>query len=218
MFGCGKVSKDFIKFRKFIRSNNLSIKEQYLLEYLFEFHNVKYGYSFPKFEDMLAAFNTTCRNTISNIIKHLEELNLLKVNRSFKNNRYYIIGVEEFLNGLPKKKVNVDSNGEKPLEGQISVEEFITEDEKKVMDHTKFGMKQVRKLLLAAKNKVNKVIDAFEYAKEMNPNNKFAYTLWSIKNGKKKEDHKKLRFNNFESREYDYKDLEWKLLGWNKNR
>lgn len=37
-----KVSKDFIKFRQYIRTLNLSINEQYLLELFFEFLNTIY--------------------------------------------------------------------------------------------------------------------------------------------------------------------------------
>lgn len=209
MFNCGKISKDFLKFRQYLRNNNLSIKEQYLMEYFFEFHNIKFGYAYPKFEDMLNLFGTTCRNTISNIIKSLEDKGILKVDRECKNNRYYIIDIDKFLNGKGKKQ-------EAPKE--LINEELISEDEKKVIDHTGFTLKQTRKLLIAAKNNAKKVIDAFLYAEDKKPDNIFGYTKWCVKNGKENEEYNKLKFNNFEAREYDYKDLEWKLLGWNENR
>lgn len=209
MFNCGKISKDFLKFRQYLRNNNLSIKEQYLMEYFFEFHNIKFGYAYPKFEDMLNLFGTTCRNTISNIIKSLEEKGLLKVDRDCKNNRYYILNINNFLNGKNEK---IKKEAPKELSKEI------TNEEKKVIDHTGFNLNQARKLLIAAKNNAKKVIDAFIYAEDKKPDNIFGYTKWCVKNGKKKEDYKKLRFNNFESREYDYDSLEWRLLGWNKNR
>lgn len=205
MFNCGKISKDFLKFRQYLRNNNLSIKEQYLMEYFFEFYNIKFGYAYPKFEDMLNLFGTTCRNTISNIIKSLEDKGILKVDRECKNNRYYIIDIDKFLNGKGKKQ-------EAPKE--LINEELISEDEKKVIDHTGFTLKQTRKLLIAAKNNAKKVIDAFLYAEDKKPDNIFGYTKWCAKNGKKNEEYNKLKFNNFEAREYDYDSLEWKLLGW----
>lgn len=205
MFNCGKISKDFLKFRQYLRNNNLSIKEQYLMEYFFELHNIKFGYAYPKFEDMLNLFGTTCRNTISNIIKSLEDKGILKVDRECKNNRYYIIDIDKFLNGKGKKQ-------EAPKE--LINEELISEDEKKVIDHTGFTLKQTRKLLIAAKNNAKKVIDAFLYAEDKKPDNIFGYTKWCVKNGKKNEEYNKLKFNNFEAREYDYDSLECKLLGW----
>ena len=39
----------------------------------------------------------------------------------------------------------------------------------------------------------------------------------SMQNEYKENSSKKRGFNNFEPREYDYNDLEWKLLGWDKN-
>ena len=72
-----KISKDFIKFRQHIRTLNLSVNEQYLLELFFEFHNANYGYCFLKVSDILKAFNTTSKNRVSNVIKSLEEKNLL---------------------------------------------------------------------------------------------------------------------------------------------
>ena len=40
-----KVSKNFISFRQYIRTKDLSVNEQYLLELLFEFHNHNFGYA-----------------------------------------------------------------------------------------------------------------------------------------------------------------------------
>jgi hypothetical protein len=51
------VSKDFIKFRQYIRTQNLKVNEQYLLEYFFEYTNIQYMYAFPKFSDIMLSFN-----------------------------------------------------------------------------------------------------------------------------------------------------------------
>lgn len=81
-------SKDFIKFRQYIRSQDLKVNEQYLLELLFEYHNQQYGYAFPKFSDIMQTFNTTSKNRISSTIKKLEKKGVIKVDRTFANNRY----------------------------------------------------------------------------------------------------------------------------------
>ncbi|NFH73141.1 helix-turn-helix domain-containing protein, partial [Clostridium botulinum] len=78
----------------------------------------------------------------------------------------------------------------------------------------------------AAKDKVENIIKAFDYAATKGATNLYAYTLWAIKNLKKisnnnseiyEEKAKELKFNNFESRSYDYNLLEKKLLGWENN-
>ncbi|NFH74538.1 helix-turn-helix domain-containing protein, partial [Clostridium botulinum] len=75
----------------------------------------------------------------------------------------------------------------------------------------------------AAKDKVENIIKAFDYAATKGATNLYAYTLWAIKNLKKisnnnseiyEEKAKELKFNNFEPRKYDYDLLEKKLLGW----
>ena len=81
-----KVSKDFIKFRQHIRTLNLSINEQYLLELFFEFHNHNYGYCYLQIKDILVAFNTTSKNRVSKVIKDLEEKGFITVDRANKNN------------------------------------------------------------------------------------------------------------------------------------
>ncbi|OSA88068.1 UNVERIFIED_ORG: helix-turn-helix domain-containing protein [Clostridium botulinum] len=216
------ISKDFIKFRQHIRTLNLSVNEQYLLELFFEYNNNKFGYSFLEFSDIMSAFNTTSKNRISTTIKKLEKKKLIEVDRRYKNNRYTIIGIEKFINTSDKDndKPN-DSNGNPPLNGQVHFAE-LTEGENKLVD-LGFTIKQSKKLLKAAKDKVENIIKAFDYAATKGATNLYAYTLWAIKNLKKisnnnseiyEEKAKELKFNNFEPRKYDYDLLEKKLLGW----
>lgn len=67
------VTKDFIKFRQYIRSRDLKVNEQYLLELMFEYHNTNYGYCFLTYEQIMQAFNTTSKNRISSTIKKIGE-------------------------------------------------------------------------------------------------------------------------------------------------
>ncbi|NFO41937.1 helix-turn-helix domain-containing protein [Clostridium botulinum] len=220
------VSKDFIKFRQHLRTLNLSVNEQYLMELFFEYNNSQFGYSFLEFTDIMAAFNTTSKNRISTTIKKLEKKKLIEVDRTYKNNRYKIIGIDKFINTSDKKdsenKPN-DSNGNPPLDGQVHFVE-LTKDENKLVD-LGFSIKESKKLLKVAKDKVENIIKAFDYAATKGATNLYAYTLWAIKNFKKisnnssaayEEKAKALKFNNFEPRKYDYDSLERKLLGWDK--
>lgn len=215
------VSKDFIKFRQHLRNLNLSVNEQYLMELFFEYNNSQFGYSFLEFTDIMKAFNTTSKNRISATIKKLEKKGLIEVDRRYKNNRYKIIGIDDFINTNDKKDKPNDSNGKQPIDGQIHYTE-LTEEETKVIDITGFTKKQTKSLMKVAKDKVEKIIEGFNYAASKGATNLFGYTLWAIKNfnivsseiNNYSKEYKTLKFNNFEPREYDYDDLEWRLLGW----
>lgn len=214
-----KISKDFIKFRQHIRTLNLSVNKQYLLELFFEFHNANYGYCFLKVADILKAFNTTSKNRISNVIKSLEEKKLIVVNREYKNNRYTLVGVEKFLNTTQEKeqkkissKVGVDSNGNTPIYGQITVEEALQETENKestleeqIADETSAPIEEVKEAIKYAKD--NNARDIKAYVKKCIQNN------WHKSKITKSNGINPFKFNNFEPREYDYESLEAQLLG-----
>lgn len=214
------ATKDFIKFRQYIRTQNLKVNEQYLLEYFFEYTNTDYGYAFPKFSNIMEAFNTTSKNRISSTIKKLEKKGLIRVDRDHSNNRYYVIRIENFINQSKPK----DSNGKPPLNGQVHFAE-LTEDESKVIEITSITQNQAQRLLELSKNKVNKVIEYAEYALNRGIKNIYGYVKRLIEvnadvsqstkeNGKKKS----IPFiDNCSSRSYTnewYSDIESKLLGW----
>lgn len=212
-------SKDFIKFRQYIRSQKLKVNEQYLLELLFEYHNTQYGYAFPKFRHILEAFNTTSKNRISSTIKKLEKKGLIEVDRRFINNRYYVIGIENFINTDKQK----DSNGKTPIDGQV----HITEDEKTIMDLSKVTQKQAKSLLQLSKSNVSKVIEYIQYALERGIESVYPYVRKlikvdadvSISMHKSVTQYKKVIpfVENCEGRNYSdswYKETEKRLLGW----
>ena len=93
-----KVSKNFISFRQYIRTKDLCVNEQYLLELLFEFHNHSFGYAYPDLKTLMKAFNTTSKNRVISTIKKLEKKGLITIVRKFKeNNRYFIANINEFI-------------------------------------------------------------------------------------------------------------------------
>lgn len=221
-------SKDFIKFRQYIRSKNLKVNEQYLLELLFEYHDVEYGYAFPKFSDIMSAFNTTSKNRISTTIKKLEKKGLIKVDRTFTNNRYYVIGIEDFINTNRPKEKPKDSNGKPPIDGQAHIEEFeeLSEDEAKIIELSKMSQKQAKSLLQLSKNQTSKVTEYVKYALSRGIKNVYAYVkklinvdAYVTKCGANASQYKKpLTFiTSCEGRNYSdewYKETEEHLLGW----
>lgn len=224
-----KVSKNFISFRQYIRTKDLCVNEQYLLELLFEFHNHSFGYAYPDLKTLMKAFNTTSKNRVIYTIKKLEKKGLITVVRKFKeNNRYFIANINEFIVIENKKtpvKVHVDSNGDLPLEGQIDIEEFLKENESQ-SDKIKLILDKFKGIILSKKQK--EVIDNTEKGILENAIASITvdkinatYLLGAIERAKTKSKYlvdgiNPFKFNNFKAREYDYDSLEKKLLGWDK--
>lgn len=221
-----KVSKNFISFRQYIRTKDLCVNEQYLLELLFEFHNHSFGYAYPDLKTLMKAFNTTSKNRVIYTIKKLEKKGLITVVRKFKeNNRYFIANINEFIVIENKKtpvKVHVDSNGDLPLEGQIDIEEVLKENESQ-SDKIKLILDKFKGIILSKKQK--EVIDNTEKGILENAIASITvdkinatYLLGAIERAKTKSKYlvdgiNPFKFNNFKAREYDYDSLEKKLLG-----
>ena len=224
-----KVSKNFISFRQYIRTKDLCVNEQYLLELLFEFHNHSFGYAYPDLKTLMKAFNTTSKNRVIYTIKKLEKKGLITVVRKFKeNNRYFIANINKFIVTENKKapvKAPVDSNGDLPLEGQIDIEEVLKENESQ-SDKIKLILDKFNGIILSKKQK--EVIDNTEKGILENAIASITvdkinatYLLGAIERAKTKSKYlvdgiNPFKFNNFKAREYDYDSLEKKLLGWDK--
>ncbi|MBI6078343.1 helix-turn-helix domain-containing protein [Clostridium perfringens] len=222
-----KVSKDFIKFRQHIRTLNLSINEQYLLELFFEFHNHNYGYCYLQIKDILVAFNTTSKNRISTTIKSLEEKNLIIVDREHKNNRYFIVDINNFITVKEeiKKKINIDSNGNAPIDGQQTIEELIGGEDKRVTtikQTVNDGIVSQELITVALENDIEIVKEACADVKEKTNkvNSKFLINAINYAKGRNKKnlnirsEVNPRSFNNFEGRKYNYDTLEQMLLGY----
>ena len=151
-----KVSKNFISFRQYIRTKDLCVNEQYLLELLFEFHNHSFGYAYPDLKTLMKAFNTTSKNRVIYTIKKLEKKGLITVVRKFKANNNEFIVIE---NKKTPVMVHVDSNGDLPLEGQIDIEEVLKENESQ-SDKIKLILDKFKGIILSKKQK--EVIDNTE--------------------------------------------------------
>ena len=225
-----KVSKNFISFRQYIRTKDLCVNEQYLLELLFEFHNHNFGYAYPDLKTLMKAFNTTSKNRVVSTIKKLEKKGLIRVTRKFKdNNRYFIENINQFIITENKKasinKTHIDSNGNLPLEGQIDVEEVLKENESQ-SDKIKLVLDKFKGIILSKKQKEvinNTEKGVLENAIESITVDKVnaTYLIGAIERAKTKSKYlvdgiNPFKFNNFKAREYDYDSLEKKLLGWEK--
>lgn len=210
-----KITKDFLKFKQFLRNKKLKPVQKVIMEYLFELHNCKFGYAFPSMKDLVMEVNASCNNTVISTIKKLEKMGLLKVNRKNKNNRYYIEDIENFLVGIKK-----NTSTEKEFSDKKTVCSFNEDNINCEIDEIMLENKIARDMNCSLEEAVN----ALKYAKERKAKSLIAYAKSSIKNGWHKIQNsysstmsninKKVGFANFTQRVYDYEKLERQLLGW----
>ncbi|NOW08083.1 helix-turn-helix domain-containing protein [Clostridium beijerinckii] len=231
--------KDLLKTMLNINNDtNLKPSEKILLSSLILYHSHTDGYSYPNYEHLMITLSTNRKATVSDTLKALEEKKYITIKKGRGNKNLYFIHKYLFYVGEETKKkekpteelkeLPVDSNGKKPLENQIHVDEVIQEDseDKKVIqitNYTGFNKRQSKELLKDSGNDAAKIIKAFDHMKSQNNiKDEFKYTRWAIKNEKKiqiefknpyKKDREVSKFNNFEPREYDYDSLEKALLG-----
>lgn len=206
------MTKDYLKFRNSIKKDsNLTLEEAYMLELIFDYYNVNYGYAFPPYEVLMADLKTKRKAKVSKLLKALVKKGYISINRRGKNNTYKIL-----------KYLFIYSN----TDGVTPPEEVaeITDDENKIIE-LGFTIKEAKSLLRVAKDKVDKIVQAFKYATEKGADNLYSYTLWAVNNISKIKNtfkpvedvdgwHPKTKFDNFQPREYDWDSLEKKLLGW----
>ena len=228
-----KITKDFLRFKQFLRDKKLKPVQKVIMEYLFELHNVKFGYAFPSMKDLVIEVNASCNNTVISAIRRLEKMGLLRVNRENKNNRYYIENIENFLSGLEKKH-NFNTNSkinEEDLDQGETLPSFNVDTS---LINDTFNEHEINENIdeIILENKIardmncslEEAINALRYAKEKQAKNLIAYAKSSIKNGWHKLSNgigstlssinQNTGFTNFTQRIYDYEKLEMQLLGW----
>lgn len=139
---------------------------------------------------------------------------VLKANEDTEN----VVSKEE------KKPKHVDSDGNKPINGQININDIMegsssNEDIEVVAEITGLNKLQSAELLRVANNDVDKVIGCYNYTiRQSNVKNLFSYTVWAIKNNKllnigtELAERKKSTFNNYPQRTYNFDKLERALI------
>ena len=197
------MKKDYMRFNNFILSDeNLTLEEGYMLQVLFQYHNIEEGYAYPTYAKLMKACKTNRQAKISKILKSLVAKGYIKIERCV-NNRYYIVGVERF------------------FEGDAPVQE-----EKETSTVEGLSASQEKTLMKLAGTK-ERFLQMVNYAKSR-AKNLFAYVYRLLKDnvvlGAKDTSANPHynsatpkgynSFNNFKARDYDYEALERKLLGW----
>ncbi len=210
------MTKYYLKFRNAIKKdNNLSLEEGYMLELIFDYYNISVGYAYPSYEVLMSDLKTKRKAKVSKLLKSLVKKGYIEITKVGKKNTYKLLKYL-FLSE------SADSNGKPQIAEPIKPAES-TEEENKIVE-LGFTEKQAKSLLQMAKDKFDKVVQAFNYATEKGADNLYSYTLWAIKNINKitkpctsmgnENWNPKTKFDNFEPRQYDWNSLEKGLLGW----
>lgn len=215
----------FLKLAEYlITDKQINSNELRIYIYLINLFNREKDCSYPAIETIAKDINLSSR-TVKNCIAQLVKLGYMEIEKkksvkgnynTYKNFKFMILDKKQEVT----PKVNVDSNGQKPLDGQIGVEEALEQVEKeeinKIIKATGVTEEEAREELRVVKSK--------EGIKDI-----IQYTIGTINNKKrnekelektvanKKQEINPRSFNNFPAREYDYDDLERKLLGWDKD-
>lgn len=196
-----------MKFNNFILAEeDLTLEEGYMLQVLFQYHNIEEGYAYPTYKALMKACKTNRQAKISKILKSLVTKGYIRIEKH-GNNRYYIVEVERFLGSSAP----------------------VQEAEKEVSTVEGLSASQERTLMKLAKTK-EKLLEMVNYAQNK-AKNLFAYVYRLLKdnvvlgaedtsinphyNSATPKGYSS--FNNFEGRNYsqeDYDSLERKLLGW----
>ncbi len=217
------MAKDFIKFLNAIENDtNLSLEEDRMLTILFKYYNASVGYAYPGYDVLMAALKTKRKAKVSKLLKSLVSKGYILINKVGKKNTYKLLKYL-FIHSSKKEEVVNETENVALGEPDVNAPLDFSEEENKVIE-LGFTQKQAKSLLKVAKDKVDRILQAFNYATEKGADNLYSYTIWAINNINKVTNsfksvencwtQKKTKFDNFEARNYDYDSLERRLLGW----
>ena len=227
------MCKNYVKFINYINANLDNTNEKLIMINLFQFHNVKSGYSFPSYKTLMEVLCTSSNNRLSKTIKSLEKKGLLLVDRSHrKNNKYYIVGIENFITTTKTDKKDNDPVEDDPINEVEEVEEVdpVKEDERITLAKNTITIgkvtRKLRKLLLntdtetvktAIENVKDKtIVTANYFYNAINFALDKVKTKAAVKYSNNAAESVK-GFNNFSSRNYtpeQYASIEEQLTAW----
>ena len=215
------MKKDYLAFNNYILSQeNLSLEEGYMMNVLFQCHNIEEGYAYPSYKALMKYCKTNRQAKVSKILRALVEKGFIVIEKH-GNNRYFIVGIEKYIEGA--KAIS---------------DEYITQNtEANNSEFEGLTVSQKNTLMKLAKTK-ERLLEIIEYSRDK-AKNLFAYCYRLLKDniiiGKKDNNinpnysyanntnyssysnnstPRYNGFNNFKAREYDYDALERQLLGW----
>ena len=123
----------FLKLsHELITDKNITSNEFRIYTYLLSLYNAEKQCSYPSIEVISERLNISI-STVKRSIKRLEELEYISIEKrkGLAGNFNIYKKLKHLITNTANKKVSkvgVDSNGEEPLDGQISVDKHIVDD------------------------------------------------------------------------------------------
>lgn len=198
------MKKDYMKFNNFILAEeNLTLEEGYMLQVLFRFHNIECGYAYPTYTTLMKACKTNRQAKISKILKSLVTKGYIRIEKC-KNNRYYIVGVEKYI------------EGNAPVQEETSTVEGLSASQEKTLMKLAGTKERFLQMVNYARSRAKNL---FAYVYRLLKDN----VVLGAKDTSTNPHYNSVTpkgyssFNNFEGRNYsqeDYDELEKQLLGW----
>lgn len=221
------MKKDYLAFNNYIfKAENLSLEEGYMLQVLFQFHNEALGYAYPSYKTLMQHCKTNRQAKVSKILKSLADKGFIVIEKH-GNNRYFIVGINQFLQGSnntgsddednsnnENNNDNTSNNSNSEFEGlTISQENTLMklaktkERLKEIIDYSRDKAKNLFAYCYRLLKDNIQVNTSYSYSNNYSYANNNTYSNNSTPKGYKS-------FNNFKARDYDYDALERQLLGW----
>lgn len=198
------MKKDYMAFNNFIlKDENLTLEEGYMLQVLFQYHNIQEGYAYPTYTTLMKACKTNRQAKISKILRSLVAKGYIKI-ENHGNNRYYIVGVEKYIEGnAPVQEV----------EKETSIVEGLSASQEKTLMKLAGTKEKLLEMVNYARSRAKNL---FAYVYRLLKDNVVLGTRDTSTNPHYNSATPRgySSFNNFKAREYDYEALERKLLGW----
>lgn len=198
------MKKDYLAFNNFILSDeNLTLEEGYMLQVLFQYHNIEEGYAYPTYKALMKACKTNRQAKISKILKSLVTKGYIRIEKC-KNNRYYIVGVEKYI------------EGNAPVQEETSTVEGLSASQEKTLMKLAGTKERFLQMVNYARSRAKNL---FAYVYRLLKDN----VVLGAKDTSINPHYNSVTpkgyssFNNFEGRNYsqeDYDELEKQLLGW----
>lgn len=219
------MKKDYLAFNRFILTqDNLSLEEGYMMNVLFQCHNIEEGYAYPSYKALMKYCKTNRQAKVSKILRALVEKGYIVIEKH-GNNRYFITNINQFIQGSnntvsdDEDNNNNENNNNSEFEGLTVSQENtlmkLAKTKERLKEIIEYSRSKAKNLfaycyrLLKDNIQVNTSYNNnYSYANNTNYNSNNTYS----NNSSTPRGYSS--FNNFKARDYDYEALERKLIGW----
>lgn len=217
------MKKDYLAFNRFILTQeNLTLEEGYMMNVLFQCHNIEEGYAYPPYKTLMKYCKTNRQAKVSKILKSLADKGYIVIEKH-GNNRYFIVGINQFIQG------SINDIGLDETDNNNNQNNNISNNNNSEFEGLTLSQENTLMKLAKTKEKLKEIIDyskdkaknLFAYCYRLlkdniqvntSYNNNYSYANNTYNNNLTPKGYSS--FNNFKAREYDYEALERKLLGW----